>query len=120
MARIRQILKHVSTEVAQGKRRCRRNQNHSILMGDPCLVIQDDQGPYRKSYCHECALPILKLCAHDLRQIRDVLYPEMIRTPTQPVLHSCDQKQQVVQPISSRPVVSAAIDGASATQVDAA
>jgi hypothetical protein len=76
MAKVRQILKHVNVEVAKGKRRCRRNRVHTILAGEPCLVIRDDAGPYSRNYCRECALPILKLCAADLRRFRDVLYPE--------------------------------------------
>ncbi len=79
MAKVRQILKHVSVEIAKGSRRCRRNRNHAILAGEPCLVIRDDAGPWSRNYCRECALPILKLCAADLRGFRDVLYPERMK-----------------------------------------
>jgi len=47
------------------------------LKGQPCLVIQDDNGPYSRNYCQHCALPILKQCAQDLRHVRDLLYPKM-------------------------------------------
>ncbi len=74
MPKIRRILKHVEVEIARGNRRCRRNRQHQIPAGTPCLVIQDDSGPFKRSYCRECALPILKQCAADLRHFRDVLY----------------------------------------------
>jgi len=77
MAKTRQILKHVRVEVARGSRRCRRNKDHKIRLGEVCLVINDEGSPYPKSYCRDCALPILKLCAQDLRRCRDVLYGEL-------------------------------------------
>lgn len=70
-------MNHVDTEVARGVRRCKRNRNHIIRKGEPCLMIQDLGTPYRKSYCRECAFAILKQCGADLRNIRDVLYPEL-------------------------------------------
>ena len=74
MPAVRRILNHVSAEVARGTRRCRRNRNHLIRRGDPCLVIQDSGTPYSRSYCVDCALPILKQSGVELRVIRDVLY----------------------------------------------
>lgn len=75
MPSIKRILKHVSVEVARGSRQCRRDKSHRIHPGQVCLTISDDGSPYKRSYCKECALPILKHCASDLRQIKDALYP---------------------------------------------
>lgn len=75
MAVIKRILKHVGVEIARGDRRCRRDASHTIRPGNRCLTIQDDGTPFKRSYCAECALPILKLCATELRGIRDGLYP---------------------------------------------
>jgi len=78
MAVIKRIIKHVGVEIARGDRRCRRDASHTIRPGNRCLTIQDDGTPFKRSYCAECALPILKLCASELRQIRDGLYPHGI------------------------------------------
>lgn len=74
MAQVRQMLKHVHVESAKGRRACRRNRNHLIARGSPCLVIRDDGAPFTRTYCQDCALPILKRCAADLRLFRDTLY----------------------------------------------
>ena len=74
MAKIRQVIRHVSVEFAKGDRRCRRNKSHTISAGSPCLAIQEPGGPFKKCYCAECALPILRQCASDLRGIRNDLY----------------------------------------------
>lgn len=74
MAQIRRIIRHVDVEYAKGTRGCKRNKSHSIPAGSPCLVIFDPGTPFKKCYCAECALPILKQCAADLREIRDSLY----------------------------------------------
>lgn len=76
MAKVRQILKHVSVEVAKGKRHCRRNREHCIEPGQACLVIRDDGGPYTRQYCAECAEAILKLCAEDLREFGAAMFPD--------------------------------------------
>ena len=84
MAGVRRILKHVEVDVAHGARRCRRNKDHTIAAGEMCLAIREDGLPYSKSYCKECALPILKQAAADLRGIRDAMFPEL-RKPDSPV-----------------------------------
>ena len=66
MAKIRQILKHVSIDIAKGKRRCRRNGQHIIEPGEHCLQIRDEGSPYCRNYCKNCATPILQLCANQL------------------------------------------------------
>lgn len=58
MAAVKNVLKHVSTEVAGRKRRCYRSKNHSIVKGDTCLVVRD--GPQKETtYCTKCAADIL-------------------------------------------------------------
>ena len=74
MAQVRQILKHVRVENSRGRRACRRNRAHLIQRAEPCLVIRDDGAPFTRTYCKECALPILKQCADDLRRFRNQLY----------------------------------------------
>jgi len=93
MPGIKRIIKHVGVDLARGDRRCRRDASHTIKPGKYCLVIQDDGTPFKRSYCAECALPILKLCAAELRQIRDALYPHGI----------------VAQPPSQEPTIGAAL-----------
>lgn len=74
MAKVRRVIKHVDVEFAKGRRGCKRDKNHSIPAGSPCLVIFDPGTPYKKCYCPECALAILKQCASDLRDIRDAMF----------------------------------------------
>lgn len=58
MAAVKNILKHVSAEVAGRRRRCYRKKTHVILKGDPCLVVRD--GPQNQTtYCTVCASEIL-------------------------------------------------------------
>ena len=69
-------MSHVEAEIARGTRRCRRNKQHQIMKGEPCLMIQDMGTPYRKSYCRRCAYEILVQSCDELRTIRAVLYPD--------------------------------------------
>lgn len=58
MAAVKNILKHVSAEVAGKRRRCYRRQAHLILKGETCLVVRD--GPQSQTtYCAGCASEIL-------------------------------------------------------------
>ncbi|HET7477130.1 MAG TPA: hypothetical protein VFJ97_14055 [Dermatophilaceae bacterium] len=58
MAAVKNVLKHVRTEVAGRKRKCYRNKNHTIVKGETCLVLRD--GPQNEStYCAVCAVEIL-------------------------------------------------------------
>lgn len=58
MPAVKNILKHVSTEVAGRKRKCYRKDAHIILKGQPCLVVRD--GPQSQTtYCPVCAAEIL-------------------------------------------------------------
>lgn len=58
MSAVKNILKHVSAEVAGRRRKCYRTKAHVILKGDPCLVVHD--GPQSQTtYCSVCASEIL-------------------------------------------------------------
>lgn len=58
MAAVKNILKHVSAEVAGRRRKCYRKKAHVILKGEPCLVVHD--GPQSQTtYCAACASEIL-------------------------------------------------------------
>lgn len=58
MAAVKDILKHVSAEVAGRRRKCYRKKTHEILKGDLCLVVRD--GPQSQTtYCTVCASEIL-------------------------------------------------------------
>ena len=54
MPKVRDILKHVSVEVAARSRRCRRDEKVSIPKGDRCLVIKTGatNDPYSYSQHH--------------------------------------------------------------------
>jgi len=71
MAAVKNVLKHVRTEVAGRKRRCYRKQVHSIVKGDTCLVVRD--GPQQETtYCAVCAAEILAKAAEALADLRGV------------------------------------------------
>ena len=62
MPKVRDILNHASVEVASRKRLCHRKRNdHSVLAGQPCLVIKDMATMGSKNYCASCATEILEL-----------------------------------------------------------
>ena len=59
MAAIRDIVTHVTIEVALKKRICHRNRKkHAVQQGQKCLAVYGDGGD-RKNYCPPCALEIL-------------------------------------------------------------
>lgn len=80
MAKIRQLLKHVSIGRAPKVQTCQRNAGHQIAAGDWCVLIRDEGMPYKRVYCRDCALPMFKQCASNLREYRDVLYPKLNAT----------------------------------------
>ena len=58
MTAVKNVLKHVSTEVAGRQRKCYRTTKHQILKGETCLVVRD--GPQSTTtYCAACAAEIL-------------------------------------------------------------
>jgi hypothetical protein len=67
MAKVREILGHVSVDTAKGKRICHRNRrSHSIAKGDVFLAIRDPASGGSKNYCVACAETILERAAADL------------------------------------------------------
>jgi hypothetical protein len=74
MPRARHVLKDVSLEVAQRRRKCyHQPTKHQIERGEPCLVIRNPSGEGGKNYCRDCALEILQVAADDLQRLRDAL-----------------------------------------------
>ncbi len=70
MAAVKNILKHVSAEVAGRRRKCYHQKAHVILKGDPCLVVQD--GPQNQTtYCSACASEILAKADSSLAGLHD-------------------------------------------------
>jgi hypothetical protein len=58
VATVKDVLKHLHTEVAGRRRRCNRKKTHTILKGEACLVVHD--GPQSQTtYCAVCAAEIL-------------------------------------------------------------
>lgn len=55
----RDILKHVTVEVAKAKRRCGRDRKHAITKGEVCVVVQEANFGSPKNYCQICAPAIL-------------------------------------------------------------
>jgi hypothetical protein len=71
MPKVRNVLKHVSVEPAQRKRRCyRKPAAHEITNGELCLVIKDSASGGKSNYCPECAEPILEQAQKDLDRLR--------------------------------------------------
>ena len=72
MPRIRDILVHVSVEVAVKKRKCHRSGGkHDVLAGEFCLVVRE--GLRRKNYCRECSAPILERAGIRLTEFQQVI-----------------------------------------------
>lgn len=58
MASVKDVLKHVSIEIAGRRRKCYRKKTHVVLKGESCLVVRD--GPQNQTtYCSVCAAEIL-------------------------------------------------------------
>lgn len=74
MAKIRALLKDARVERAARKRKCHRKQKHSILAGEPCLVVRDPTTGASRNYCIDCAQPILGKAHDDLHELHSALY----------------------------------------------
>ena len=71
MPKVKQVLKHVSVEEAQRKRKCYRKPSaHEITNGEVCLVVKDEASGGSRNYCPECAEPILDQAQEDLDTLR--------------------------------------------------
>jgi hypothetical protein len=72
MPKVKQVLKHVSVETAQRRRKCyRKPTKHAIEAADICLVVVE--AGIKRNYCPECAEPILATAEDDLNQLRGQL-----------------------------------------------
>lgn len=63
MAQVRDILIHVSVDIAIRARKCHRSAKHKIEAGERHILIREAQGLGAKNYC--------KLCAHEILTIAD-------------------------------------------------
>lgn len=69
MAKVKQVLRHVSVEMAKGQRKCYRKPNvHVIPKGEVCLVERESGSS--RNYCAECAESILDTAEDDLNRLR--------------------------------------------------
>jgi hypothetical protein len=74
MPKVRDVLGHVSVEVANRKRKCHRKPNkHSISNGETCLVVFGGAYNSRKNYCKSCASEILSQADARIIEIRNKL-----------------------------------------------
>lgn len=74
MPQVKQVLKHVSVEEAQRKRKCYRKPSaHEITKGQACLVVKDGTSGGARNYCPACAEPILDKAQQDLDTLRVLL-----------------------------------------------
>lgn len=73
MAKIRQVLKAVSVEVAKARRRCHHSRGkHDISKGERCLAVIEAAGN-RKNYCVKCGNEILDVAVADVDSMRTKL-----------------------------------------------
>jgi hypothetical protein len=69
----RDILKHVSIEVAKAKRKCYRNRQHSITKGTLCVVVEESSFRGSKNYCIVCSQEILEAAELKVLTLRSSL-----------------------------------------------
>lgn len=70
MAKVREVLGHVSVETTKRKRVCHRNRrSHSIAKGEVCLVLREPASGGSKNYCVACAAAILQRAEADLERL---------------------------------------------------
>jgi len=72
MARIRDILTHVSVETAIRRRKCHRSSAHSVRAGGQFLSIRETQTLGSKNYCARYARDILQVAEGRLADLRRV------------------------------------------------
>lgn len=71
MAKTRDILTHVSLEIAVRKRICHHNRNqHEVAKDERCLVVKDAATGAKKNYCRQCALDILQAASTRIALLR--------------------------------------------------
>lgn len=82
MPKVREVLKQLRVETAGRRRKCHRNDSHSIGRGERCLAVYDPITSGRKNYCTECARPILDQARRDLHRLEEELYDSPAPTPS--------------------------------------
>jgi hypothetical protein len=77
MPAVKDVMRHITIEVAGKKRKCyRQPSKHVIAKGERCLVVAD--GPQdRSTYCVTCACEILRLAQVRLTHLSQ----EMVGSP---------------------------------------
>lgn len=76
MPAIKNVMKHLSTEVAGRRRKCyRQPAKHAILKGELCLVVKDGPQSHR-TYCGTCAAQILSLAQDHLTDLTAQMFGE--------------------------------------------
>jgi len=73
MSQIRDIVIHVSADVASRKRKCHRSKKHSIPGSFSFLSIRQSNGLGSKNYCSVCANEILGQAIKKLQDIQSQL-----------------------------------------------
>jgi len=69
VAKIRDILIHVSVSGAIRDRKCHRKAEHLVRAGELFLLVRESQSLGSKNYCKECAGQILSLAKSRLDEI---------------------------------------------------
>lgn len=70
----KRILRTVSVQTAQRKRKCHHDPDrHAIPGGTKCLVEKDSASGNSRNYCPKCARTILDRAERDLKGLRDAL-----------------------------------------------
>ena len=70
MPKVRDILVHVCVQTAERRRKCHRNQEHSIPRGERCLVVRTGPTNSKYNYCRQCAQEILDLAEKRLAEVK--------------------------------------------------
>lgn len=70
MAQVRDIVIHVSADVASRKRKCHRSKKHFISGNYVFLSIRQSNGLGSKNYCSVCANEILNQAIKKLQDIQ--------------------------------------------------
>lgn len=69
MAKIRDILIHVSVGGAIRSRKCHRSSKHRVQAGESFLLVREAHSLGSKNYCKNCAREILSLAKSKLEEI---------------------------------------------------
>ena len=69
MPAVKDVVRHLTTEVAGRRRKCYRQPlKHTILKGEICLTVKD--GPQQtRTYCQACAREIIELAQGRLSEL---------------------------------------------------